>query len=86
MKLRLVFILFLFSACFLNAQVGTAQQFSINGLVKDDKGKAIVFATVSVYKTADSALLTATATDDKGKFSVNVNAGSYYLAVTFLSF
>ncbi|QNA46406.1 TonB-dependent receptor [Lacibacter sediminis] len=84
MKLRL--LLFLFTACVIKAQVSTAQQFSISGLVKDEKGKAIALATVSVYKTVDSVLLTATATDDKGRFSVNLNAGVYYLAVTFLSF
>jgi outer membrane receptor protein involved in Fe transport len=86
MKLPLILGLFLFSACVLNAQVNTGQQFSISGLVKDEKGKPIALATVSVYKVVDSVLLTATATDDKGRFSINVNAGSYYLAATFLSF
>ncbi|MEJ8843533.1 TonB-dependent receptor [Lacibacter sp. H375] len=86
MKLRLFLCLFLLITCIVNAQVNTAQQFSISGIVKDEKGKAIALATVSVYKTADSVLLTATATDEKGRFSVSVNPGSYYLAVTFLSY
>lgn len=67
------------------AQEKTSSQFSLNGFVKDEKGKTIALATVSVYKT-DSVLLTATATDDKGKFTVDVSAGNYYLSVTFLSF
>ncbi|HLP35561.1 TonB-dependent receptor [Lacibacter sp.] len=86
MKLRLILGLFLFAAFVLNAEVSAAQQFSISGFVKDEKGKPIALATVSVYKTADSAFLTATATDEKGRFSVIVNGGSYYFAVTFLSF
>lgn len=86
MKLRLIFCFFLFAAMFTKAQVSSTPQYAISGLVKDEKGKAIALATVSVYKTIDSALLTATATDDKGRFTVDVNAGSYYLTVTFLSF
>ncbi len=68
------------------AQEKTAAQFTVNGFVKDEKGKAIALATVSVYKTTDSVLITATATDDKGKFTVDVSVGNYYLSVTFLSF
>lgn len=86
MKLRLLLSLFFFSVCVTNAQVSTAQQFSISGSVKDEKGKTVALATVSVYKTGDSVLLTATATDDKGRFNVRVDTGTYYLAVTFLSF
>jgi outer membrane receptor protein involved in Fe transport len=86
MKSALIFCLFLFIAVLAKAQVNTTPPYIINGLVKDEKGKAIALATVTVYKTGDSILLTATATDDKGRFTVNVNAGNYDLAVTFLSF
>jgi outer membrane receptor protein involved in Fe transport len=86
MKSALIFCLFLFIAVLAKAQVNTTPPYIINGLVKDEKGKTIALATVAVYKTGDSILLTATATDDKGRFTVNVNAGNYDLAVTFLSF
>lgn len=83
--MKLLLIISLLCCTAVAAQEKTSPQFSLNGFVKDVKGKAIALATVSVYKT-DSVLLIATATDDKGKFTVDVSAGNYYLSVTFLSF
>jgi hypothetical protein len=84
--MKLLLIISLLCCTAVTAQEKTSPQFSLNGFVKDEKGKAVSLATVSVYKMADSVLLTATATDDKGKFSIDINAGSYDLVISFLSF
>src|SRR3954471_18118856 len=64
------------------AAVTMAQQ--ITGNVKDDQGKALSGATVTLKKVKDSALVKLAATNATGQYSfTGINAGSYFVAVTF---
>ncbi len=86
--MRVLFIIFLlFSfAVFGNAQVAPGRQFSVNGSVKDEGGKIISLASISLYKSVDSSFVTATSTNEKGVFSATAGNGTYYLLVTYLSY
>lgn len=58
---------------------GTVQDAGTNG--------TIPYATVALYKKADSALVTGTVTDENGKFSIDkVPNGSYYLTIHFIGY
>jgi hypothetical protein len=62
-----------------------AQQ--ITGNVKDDQGKALSGATVTLKKVKDSALVKLAATNATGVYSfTGINAGSYFVAVSFTGY
>ncbi len=82
MKLLSLIICLFFTINLVHAQSTS----SVNGIVKDEKGKPVALATVSMYKTSDSSFVTATATDEKGKFTLELSNGTYYLLVTYLSY
>lgn len=64
------------------AAVTRAQQ--ITGSVKDDQGKALSGATVTLKKVKDSALVKLAATNATGQYTfTGINAGNYFVAVTF---
>ena len=86
MKCLPILLLLILYTVQLQAQPVTEKNFRINGSVADEKGKAIALATVSIYKMSDSSFVSATATDEKGKFELAVAPGKYSLAVTFLSY
>ena len=60
----------------------------ISGTVKDNGSKkAMEYTTVSLFKTADSTLVTGIITDKTGEFLLeNVPAGNYYLTVSFIGY
>ncbi len=59
---------------------------AISGTITDKKGTAIPYASVAVYNSLDSTLVTGAATDDKGKFFILAKPGNYFLKITFLSY
>ncbi len=61
-------------------------QSSISGNVIDGSGEPVPYASVVVYKTADSSIVTTGATDFDGKFLIETKPGSYYIKIVFLSF
>lgn len=64
------------------AAVTSAQQ--IAGNVKDDQGKALSGATVTLKKVKDSALVKLAATNTAGQYSfTSITAGNYFVAVTY---
>lgn len=83
-KLCILFTL-LFCSVFVMAQNKGTQ---ISGVVLDGNSKApIEFANVQLLKPSDSSVLKATATDKKGRFTIeNVNTGNYTLLCTFISY
>lgn len=59
----------------------------VKGKVIDQGTEApLSFATVSLYTVADSALVTGGVTDDQGIFAIEIQPGSYYAEITFLSY
>jgi iron complex outermembrane recepter protein len=64
------------------AAVTSAQQ--ITGNVKDDQGKALSGATVTLKKVKDSALVKLAATNAAGQYSfTSITAGNYFVAVSY---
>jgi hypothetical protein len=58
----------------------------LTGQVKDNQSKNILeFCSVAVFNTHDS-LITNSATDSKGFFTVNVDRGSYHLILYFIGY
>lgn len=76
-KLILIILPLLFCAAVTNAQ-------QITGNVKDDQGKALSGATVTLKKVKDSALVKLAATNAAGQYSfTSIAAGNYFVAVSY---
>lgn len=58
----------------------------ISGFVKDEQGAPVPFASVALYRPADSTMLGGTTTDDAGRFEILADPGRYYLQLSFLSY
>ena len=59
----------------------------IKGLVKDEKGKPVNAATVTLYKAKDSALVKVAITDKDGIADFeNISFGNYILKVSMINF
>lgn len=79
-KLILIILPLLFCAAVTNAQ-------QITGNVKDDQGKALSGATVTLKKVKDSALVKLAATNATGQYSfTSITAGNYFVAVSYTGY
>jgi iron complex outermembrane recepter protein len=77
-------VLFL-AGCVLMASVATAQQ--VKGIVKDEQGKGVEKATVSLLKGKDSSVVKLAVTSSDGKYSFSVpETGSYLISVSHVGF
>lgn len=62
-------------------------QTSLTGLVLDEAGKPLPFATVALLKPADSSLVFFGITNDKGAFDVKkISRGSYLMQIAFIGY
>ncbi|MCZ4695078.1 TonB-dependent receptor [Ancylomarina euxinus] len=61
---------------------------TIKGIVKDkDLKTAVEYATVSVFRMADSSLVNGTITNDKGEFELKqLKPGKYYAEISFIGY
>lgn len=66
-----------FAGFLLLASIATAQQ--ITGVVKDQQGKGLEKATVSLLHAKDSSIVKLVVTGDNGRFSINAPQGGRYL-------
>lgn len=55
-------------------------------VIQEDNEAVLSFATVIAYSAADSSMVTNATTDLDGKFSFNIQPGSYYLVLQFLGY
>ena len=90
-KTLLGFILLCLLTIQVNAQnpypKGNATQIVLTGKIVDEVSKApLEYATVSLYTSKDSSLVTGGTTDKNGKFSLFAKPGSYYAKLEFISF
>lgn len=84
MKRNIPLLLFLCIFLGLKAQSQTA---NITGTIFDDVSKeAIEMASIRVLNAKDSAYVTGTVTNEKGRFSVGVKPGQYIAQVTFMGY
>ncbi len=80
------FILALFSISLSYAQEKVVQG-TISGALADELQKPIDYATIGLFKTADSSLVKTTLTAEDGKFQfIAVKAGNYYLKINRMGF
>ncbi|MGW8315473.1 MAG: outer membrane beta-barrel protein [Bacteroidales bacterium] len=65
-----------------------AQNSSVNGLVQDAmNGEPMEFASVAIYHTSDSSLVTGTVTDTSGHFQINkLPHGDFFIRTQFLGY
>lgn len=59
---------------------------AVTGTVTDPDGDPIPDATISVIEPEGSELITGGATNTDGKFSVNINPGTYIIRVSYISY
>lgn len=81
---RSCFIVLLFFCCKMNAQ----HYVEIKGELKDEKNDlGVPYASVILNKLADSTYISATSSDDKGRFSLEVDKDEkYYLLINSLGY
>jgi hypothetical protein len=69
-----------FCLLLLATQAGFAQNAgTLSGIVQDETGAALSFATVGILQTADNKMVTGAVTDDAGKFEIKTPAAGKYL-------
>lgn len=77
----------LFLTCMIVLQSFSQEILTIRGKVVDGETKeAMPFASVAIYKSADSSLVTGNATNLEGHFKIETTPGQYYLIVKILSY
>jgi iron complex outermembrane recepter protein len=60
---------------------------SISGTVKDEQGKALAGASVSLKKSADSSIIKIAVTGNAGDYSFpEIAAGKYFVNTSFVGF
>lgn len=61
-------------------------QSTVRGTVIDESGQTIVMATVDIRTLPDSTLTATAATDEQGRFDVQLPLGTYVLSISFLGY
>jgi outer membrane receptor protein involved in Fe transport len=88
-------IFFMLLLCFLSIAItGNAQNYGnrsskaiIKGkITQEDNGQALDYATITIFSTQDSSLITGGISDENGLFSIETKAGNYFAKIEFLSF
>lgn len=76
-----------FSLMLLLLPVALFSQTSLTGIVMDEAGKPLPYATVALMKPADSSLVFFGITNDKGAFEIKkVSRGTYLMQVAFIGY
>lgn len=76
----------LLSVVFLTIIKPLSAQHTLSGGVQDSNNAAVPFANVAVMTVGDSSITAGSVTDDRGRFSIPINPGTYHVRITFLSF
>jgi outer membrane receptor protein involved in Fe transport len=87
MKSSVVVFFLFFISMNLGAQIPLKSEGTIEGkVIEEESGKAVEFATVSVFAQKDSSLITGIVSDPQGVFSIKVPYGIYYLKIEFVTY
>ncbi|MCC6723527.1 MAG: TonB-dependent receptor [Saprospiraceae bacterium] len=87
MKTRLYLPFLGMAFAFLFAAQQASAQNQISGTITNAKGDGVFYATIAVYKQADSTILKGEVSDANGKFSLkDIPDGQYFLEVSMLGF
>jgi outer membrane receptor protein involved in Fe transport len=68
----------------LYAQDKTGMQ--VKGTITDIKSRAVSFATIGVFRQADSGYVDGVSAADDGKFSIELPAGKYFLRINMIGY
>jgi hypothetical protein len=83
MRNRFILLMLAITATFNTFAREKSSTATIKGLVKDEKGKVIIAATVTLHKTADSALVKTEITNAGGAFEfAGIANGSYLIRIS----
>jgi iron complex outermembrane recepter protein len=80
------FLINFFVFCISISSATAQNSLSISGTVKDNNGKPLSHATVSLLKAKDSSLVKTELTDEDGKFEIKATAQSYLLMCTTVGY
>lgn len=73
-----------------STQIALAQQTTknatIEGTVYNSEGQAVTNASVAIYDSTQSNIMSGTTSDTTGAFSINVQPGNYVVQVSFVSY
>lgn len=59
---------------------------TVKGKVLNEKGQPLVSASVAMYDSTQSEVVTGASSDKKGRFSIRVSPGQYVVKITFISY
>lgn len=86
-SLFLFFALFVLSYNAIATEVESPAEYEIKGKVIDKETDGpLEYATVSLFNSQDSTLVTGVITDSKGSFSLKVKPGNYYAVIQFIGY
>jgi len=72
---------------FLPVSLNAQKSFNIHGRVMDANEQGLAFATIALYKEADSTFISGTVSDQEGYFSLShSDSENYYLLFSFVGF
>ena len=72
-------ILVIAIVCLLGSFAAAAQTVKVNGTIVDEQNRPVEFVNVALISLPDSAFVTESTTDGKGKFALRATAGSDFL-------
>ncbi len=78
--------LLLFCLLSLSVFAQTGPEFQIRGKLMDEQKNPVSFATIALYRTADSVVVTGAVSDETGKFEVRFKPGKYHLKISNLAY
>lgn len=78
--------LFVFILSVTSIAIGQAEEGVITGEVHDQQGEPVPSASVSVYDSTQSEVVTGAPTEADGSFSIDIKSGKYVIKITFVSF
>ncbi len=62
-------------------------QSTVKGIIKDESGTVVAFASAALINASDSILVRGSLTDENGEFKIeNVPAGNYRVLASFLGY
>lgn len=79
-------LLILFALCTLGLHTVTAQTLLQGKIIDQESDNPLEFATLSLYSSTDSSLITGTITDIDGNYELSVSPGTYRLKAEFISY
>lgn len=84
MKKLVPFFALLFFA--FNSLFAQSDEATVTGSITDPEGRPVTSASVAVYDSTESNIITGVASDESGNFKIELNSGSYVLKITYVSY